>query len=1737
MGAYRKLLLAVLAILCLTGMGLSQSYNQMVENIASVSPILTAGKLNFVPELKRTSSNDPGIFVYTSFETSSSITTKKVRFFDSRPTSSFVHNYELTATIYGNVYRAIWLQTNSSLLFNYIPYSNSDQKQLYLQLNTGGANFAITSTTTKEIPTGVCWPLKTSSNKGRVIFASTDIKFYDPTSGIGGNFFQTSKPITVEQKLISEQYIDQVIQLSSRNLYIHKTGLLVWTDETVLNSPVQSQTITQLSPIFAAPDLSRTCHSVTCDVVILEQRSSIFLGVLKVQLSIAPSTVAAWKFPTLKLNSDVTSNMPVVFPASSLVAIAGSSQFYFYHIYEDRLELSTTSDSITYTGMQNGTLEVGDFDSSLYPNQRPCMALFADGANFKARMFVIQTTTWCLTIGCVTCTNKAICTECQAGKILHMNKCVTCGTTSPAAIYEDMGAPVCATTTTAYYAQGYRLETSQTAFVLYKPCTVTDCANCATDLTICQTCKTGYRLWLNKCTLCSTDLYRAIVVVSGAPMCVDRLSGYSDYYGKNTTNTAFNLIANCEIAQCKKCYDNYKTCTQCNTNYVLYNQQCTACGTTAPAGLIIISNVATCIDTSVAPYNIGYGIDPSFNQFRAVKACSVPNCKMCAHDFSICTECNSGLILYGNRCTACGSTAPAALLWDGYSTVTCVDTTATPTTNGYGRDAAATGFVGMRSCLASSCENCSQDYANCTQCSSPLLVYPTECVDCPSMAPSGLMVDETNYPYCVDINDYPEEYGKDISFTTYTLIRKCPVGCRFCANDFRICTQCFSSGDLIYKGKCITCGTAAPAAILDNNNIVTCVDTSLGTYSTGYGRDTTQTGFIVLKPCVDTNCDNCSASFQTCTSCGSGKFFYNNKCITCGITAPAAVVDNNGVITCISGSYPQGYGRDATQTNFVLLKPCVVVGCSSCPQSINTCTNCDSGKILYKNQCTACGNTAPAAILENMNSLSCIDTSSGTYAERFGRDHSQAGFVLLKTCSVSKCITCQDYLTCTQCQPGDILYKNKCITCGATAPSAILRPENGSASCVSLNSPDYSQGYRRDPSETSFYLLQACTEPLCNKCDRAIDDCEVCKDGFLLTSKNFCTLASNPAPTPTTKPTTNSPGAPSTSSGSQSSPLLSNYISKFTISPTSNQISMTLLPGQSHAIYDVYLQNLKENKTWNCAQTGCKLRWVKDTVTLTFSSPPATVKNGNVIIIRKNPSKTSVSQWNHKSVLNRLLQSGEDTSDIVIPGITVSKVPEYKDWLTTTQIFLFVLRTAGCFLIFPRFPKIAMLPDLLITISFALSMFLGPLVLNADLMLSSVGQVKIPWFKLENLVEDWDSETIGIPTNPNIWKHPVFCSFLDNYSQNTVGLLGLAVILSIMWWCARKIVQKQSENSKIFALATVIKQYYGMKFLFAKIHANSLEMMLYAFISFDKADASSKSIIGIVLAAALVGLHGWIALGATIESIAGNRSGNQSPLGNPSGVRTPTLSLNQVSPTATSPVRQDTSLSQKIVSVLTAGWRCMPTQSTKPVSSSKRFIEAAYILRNLGLCLIILKVIASAQTQLIIATCLQSVYFAYFVYCNIYQQKLEYLSTLGLEVLMLAVLSIKALSTIPTMSESTLENILGMAIIVTLGVAILLVTVSFGLAVVWTWKTGKNIDSEPAKLVPCSIMVTKIDSDVQLHHKDETFSNLKPTKGEQKIIPLQNHVKPNSNIVPAVAWGRKNQEEADWQFSSQKESC
>lgn len=397
------------------------------------------------------------------------------------------------------------------------------------------------------------------------------------------------------------------------------------------------------------------------------------------------------------------------------------------------------------------------------------------------------------------------------------------------------------------------------------------------------------------------------------------------------------------------------------------------------------------------------------------------------------------------------------------------------------------------------CKDCSvnciicDDITSCSKCSSPLILFISQCVDvCP--------------------NSYVEKDGVCIP---------CDTECKNClSTNVQECTLCFE-GKLLYDGSCIDscpiqayqngkiCSDCNPDCTSCSNGITCdeCRDPKFlkdGKCVDDCGDGYTQDG-SACHPCQVTDCVDCSGNKTTCGKCSKGKVLLNGQCVP---LCSKGTYNFNGVClpcdqTCAACSGPDS----CTECNndLVLTKnglcaekcpdgtvridgkcaDCTNPRCKTCTVDLDTCTSCPKKNYLYNKNCVSECPSKTTLIgercedcqipcLECVNSIdncsSCIDT----YLIENGKCSSTCPDGKIKVDSKCEdcpidCLVCSNTQNCDKCVKGKYLVDGKCV----------------------------------DNCPTGFYSNEDVCKPCSSNCNFCIcsKNCNICNEGFSLFQK------------------------------------------------------------------------------------------------------------------------------------------------------------------------------------------------------------------------------------------------------------------------------------------------------------------------------------------------------------------------------------------------------------------------------------------------------------------------------------------------------------------------------------------------------------------------------------------------------------------------------------------------------------
>ncbi|OHT13515.1 hypothetical protein TRFO_16275 [Tritrichomonas foetus] len=303
----------------------------------------------------------------------------------------------------------------------------------------------------------------------------------------------------------------------------------------------------------------------------------------------------------------------------------------------------------------------------------------------------------------------------------------------------------------------------------------------------------------------------------------------------------------------------------------------------------------------------------------------IGDCQLCSSE-SVCTRCQGNQFLKVDKCV-----------------VKCDD--------GY-YDSHYPNFYGYNGL----CSKCDIPLKNCSQC--PNSSVCTECKE-EKWLQDGSCINECQLHY------YEKSFGVN---GIGKECQHCSEGCHTCPGNN--CTSCFDSyflelnkETLLYE--CQLCNSTIPDCILCDNSDI-CTSCEHGKYLTSsftceegcregfYESNSSNNGVgLICLLCADsiTNCYSCS-SFDVCTSCGSGKWLQNNKCVD----------------KCSSETY---YHDTINGIKVCSVCKDVIFNCIEC-ESSTKCIICDDEFVQFHGYCI---NECPYGYVEDIQGI-CIDQSN-----------------------------------------------------------------------------------------------------------------------------------------------------------------------------------------------------------------------------------------------------------------------------------------------------------------------------------------------------------------------------------------------------------------------------------------------------------------------------------------------------------------------------------------------------------------------------------------------------------------------------------------------------------------------------------------------------------------------------------------------------------------------------------------
>lgn len=246
--------------------------------------------------------------------------------------------------------------------------------------------------------------------------------------------------------------------------------------------------------------------------------------------------------------------------------------------------------------------------------------------------------------------------------------------------------------------------------------------------------------------------------------------------------------------------------------------------------------------------------------------------------------------------------------------------------------AGSDGAGGCKPCADGNCSSCSTDYSTCDACNYGFGAGPDGCALCEVDNCADCAADHATCSTC------PGNFGSDGSGSCLACA---DASCSDCSADYAVCTECYTGFGINSTGHCSPC--ADPQG---NGMCLSCgPDGACTSCVAGYGL--AKKGKGGCKPCVDSECFNCTASYKSCTSC----FAYagpneQGRCETCLYDNCMACAEDNTVCSsCYSG---EGLVANGT------CGMCEADGCMDCSADAAVCTDCGTFSEVNGTACQAC---------------------------------------------------------------------------------------------------------------------------------------------------------------------------------------------------------------------------------------------------------------------------------------------------------------------------------------------------------------------------------------------------------------------------------------------------------------------------------------------------------------------------------------------------------------------------------------------------------------------------------------------------------------------------------------------------------------------------------------------------------------------------------------------------------------
>ena len=470
-------------------------------------------------------------------------------------------------------------------------------------------------------------------------------------------------------------------------------------------------------------------------------------------------------------------------------------------------------------------------------------------------------------------------------------------------------------------------------------------------------------------------------------------------------------------------------------------------------------------------------------------------------------------------------------------------------------------------------------------------------------------------------------------------------------------------------------------------------------------------------------------------------------------------------------------------------------------------------------------------------------------------------------------------------------------------------------------------------------------------------------------------------------------------------------------------------------MFDLKVFDTTSGRTFTCEALGCSLEWKDNLLRITFNSR-VRISRG-ILYLTKTVTAIASNILENRRMLLKI------PDQIMITDVYIQADGWFFSWTTVAQLVLWFFRTFGSLVLFSYYPVTAMIVDQLVANCAVLSLYLGPSVTTADVVVQIIGRVQIVWYWFGNPFFGWDQTTLACVARPGHADEGVLCSFLDNYGSHTIGWAALSALVAVLYWTATWVLAAKPASAAVQRVCRSVQRDYGLKYVWARLDANQLEVMMYVLISYSLADSSSKSVVGLVLATALMVFYVVVAVGKTFLLHSNLKA---SPNQETTNLPQSGIILTQANETVArhaEPRRESVGSTSRQATSKIAQYTiylAFTMKGIRPISGlSQVFGPIVKLVRTFAICILLLNHTSSAVAQLIIGLLLESMYFGTLFFTRSEEKWFDFYSSVAVQLSVMLFLLLKAISTNSSIPSANNQG--GMAVILSLTVLFMLATV------------------------------------------------------------------------------------------------